>query len=161
MKKLAVFVLTGAMLLSLAACGAKAENETDSPADTAVQSTSETVSTDNNDEAGSAAADSEAAEPAPDWWPDNDLAAAIPIFSKGSLMNVMDTDSGFIIALEAVESADYDAYLPKAKDAFAKDGTEANDSDMKTYVGSNKAGQKISLIYDMNAKTLHISADQE
>jgi hypothetical protein len=155
MKKLILWVLMCIMILSFTACGSKAETGEAAPFESGEQTT---VITDETADS-TAAADSVSTEPAPDWWPDNELAKAIPVFTKGSLMNVMDTDKGFIIALETVESIDYDAYLIKIKDAFSKDGTEANDSDMKTYVGSNGDGQKVSLIYDMNAKTLHISAD--
>ena len=80
-------------------------------------------------------------------WPTSDLAKAIPEFTSGTILTVMDGSDGVYVYLEEVEQAAFETYLDTIKGDFTGDTYEATIDGTYSYGGTNGDGVSVSLVF--------------
>ncbi|WP_090441490.1 DUF6591 domain-containing protein [Natronincola peptidivorans] len=93
-------------------------------------------------------------------WPDGGAADSIPIFNKGNIISVINSNASCMIILEEVEEEDYKKYVVELKDAgFTNDVTEFSGDMGLGYFASLDEHTLISTMYAPDNKALSITIE--
>jgi len=87
-------------------------------------------------------------------WPDIDY---IPEFKKGEIISASNDDEGNVmIILEKVDQKDFEDYVESIKNDFPEETTEVKEEEYLYFQGKNSKGEKVSVQYYLNDKSLTI-----
>lgn len=159
MKKLIIYLVIFAMILSSSGCGAKQKLEekiAEKIVETAVGGNIDidgdkvTVKGENGEEVSFGSTE----------WPTTELAKKIPEFKKGTLTNVISSETGVMMSVEKTEEQDFNDYYKNIVKDFTKDSYFLASKDGVTYTGKNDKGVIVSITYSLKDKALNISGSQ-
>ena len=167
MKKITIFLLALAFILSVSGCGVT-EKVQEKAAEKATEKAIENATGGNakvdinGDKYKVDYGDDNSLEIGGGKWPTGDSADIIPKFDKGKISSVINTKEGCIIDIDEVEKNDFDSYLQTVKNAgFTKDTTNMNSDSNSVYMATAGNGKSIILSYTPEEKHLQISGALE
>jgi hypothetical protein len=91
-------------------------------------------------------------------WPKGGAADLIPEFKKGTIVSVVNADSGCMIMLEDVEKKDAEDYITKVKnEGFTEEPMESLGDLTISYIAGLDEKTFVSVMYDEESKGLSIN----
>lgn len=156
MNKVAIYIILIALILSLTACGAKQKMEekiTEKIVETAVGGDVDidgeevTIKGENGEEVTVGGTD----------WPSSDIADKLPEFKKGEITSAVSAEGYLLIIVEKVDDQDFIDYYKDILKNYTINSNISKSYNGLTYMGSDKEGTLISLVYNADEKTLNIS----
>lgn len=149
MKKILICLLTFALLLSLAGCGAK-EKAAEKTAEKILKNAGVDANID-GDKVVIKGEDGQKLTIGADEWPSSDLAKSIPEFKGGKIVSVVEANDSLFIMIEEISEKDFTAYLEEIKSVFTEEAYEMNTGTGMMYVATNSEGLSVTLTYEKDA----------
>lgn len=156
MRKIAIYIVLIAILISTTACGAKQKMEekiaekiveTAVGADVDIDGEEVTVKGENGEEVSIGSSE----------WPSSDFAKKLPEFKKGKITNAVSSEDYVMITVEEVEKQDFIDYYMEIIKSFTMDNNVQKALNSLAYTGNNAEGITMSIVYNVDEKSVNIS----
>lgn len=160
MKKVLICLLTFALILSFAGCGAKEKLEERIAEKIMEKAGGGDIDID-GDKVTIKGPNGEEVTFGDNKWPTSELAKSIPKFEDGKVSAVLESSDSISITMESVRKEDYSSYFKTIKKAYSLDAFEVNSEDMTSFSGKNDAGINVSLVYMSEVLTITVIGPQK
>jgi hypothetical protein len=161
MRRIVLAVVFAALLISLAGCKKKVEEEvSESIAENYLEKSGEadldigggTVVIKNEDGSEVSYGSTQ--------WPTSDLVKDVPVCKSGLITGTVDSEEYSTIYMEEVKEKEALEYLKELKEKFSQNCYEVNADDIISYGGENANGIAVVIYYDIASESISISVSK-